>query len=247
MADKSKWAEIRTDFFDEEERCVYVDGWKTSRGDEEGQVIAKIHVDTKEVEYLIENGKTDPYVQKEIQLVLADIEKGQYEIDEYSNAVHDLILALNDAKEWESYDIDSESFISFVCEKAEIDEEMYLTVMKEELAEEFEAFVGEKGLSKKEFLSDAYSKVVHNLILSLNDTGRWECCDIDNYDFIDYVCGRAGISEEKFRMVMKEELGEELEEQIGISIDEKITSARNVIAKDVDEKKEFGKDMEMQK
>ena len=77
-------------FFDEEERCVYVDGWRTDYGDEEGTVIAKVFVDTKEVEYLIEDGKTDSYVQEEISLVMNDIEKGNYKNDNL-NEVDSLI------------------------------------------------------------------------------------------------------------------------------------------------------------
>lgn len=73
------WAEIRNDFYDEEEGKVFIDAWKTDIGDEEGDVIAKVDVKTGEVEYLDEDARTDDYAQEAIDEVLEDIENGVYE------------------------------------------------------------------------------------------------------------------------------------------------------------------------
>lgn len=53
----SKWAEIRNDFYDDEEQKVYIDAWKTSNDNEEGTVIAKVNYKTKKVEYLDNDAK----------------------------------------------------------------------------------------------------------------------------------------------------------------------------------------------
>jgi len=63
---KSKWAEIRCDFFDEIEQKWYVDAWKTNSDNEEGKVIAKISLD-KSIEYLDKDAETDKYAQEIIQ------------------------------------------------------------------------------------------------------------------------------------------------------------------------------------
>lgn len=44
----SKWAEIRSDYYDDEEEKQYVDAWLTDDGNEEGKVIAKINLATKD-------------------------------------------------------------------------------------------------------------------------------------------------------------------------------------------------------
>lgn len=59
----SKWAEIRCDFFNEEEKKYHVDAWKTSDDNEEGKVIAKVDLANDTVEYLDEDAKTDEYAQ----------------------------------------------------------------------------------------------------------------------------------------------------------------------------------------
>ena len=66
----SKWAEIRCDFFDEEEEKYFVDAWKTDNSNEEGIVIAKIDLADGTVEYLDENAKTDEYAQEVIREML---------------------------------------------------------------------------------------------------------------------------------------------------------------------------------
>lgn len=48
----SKWAEIRCNFYDDEEEKWLVDAWLTDDDNEEGTVITKIDLATKTVEYL---------------------------------------------------------------------------------------------------------------------------------------------------------------------------------------------------
>ena len=71
----SKWAEIRNDYYDEEEEKVYIDAWKTCNDNEEGKVIAKIDYKTKEIQYLNETAKTDDYAQEVIIETLNRIDK----------------------------------------------------------------------------------------------------------------------------------------------------------------------------
>lgn len=66
----SKWAEIRSDYYDDEEEKQYVDAWLTNDGGEEGKVIAKIDLATKEVEYLDSDARHDEYAQEVISEVL---------------------------------------------------------------------------------------------------------------------------------------------------------------------------------
>lgn len=65
----SKWKEIKNDYCNEEEKAIYIDAWKTSKGDEEGHVIAKVFNNGK-VEYLNESAKSDDMVQEKIQEAL---------------------------------------------------------------------------------------------------------------------------------------------------------------------------------
>jgi hypothetical protein len=62
------WGEIRTDF--EDEGIVRVDAWTTDDDNEEGKVIAKINVVTKDVEYLDERARINNYAQEAIKEVL---------------------------------------------------------------------------------------------------------------------------------------------------------------------------------
>ena len=59
---KSKWMEIRCDFFDEEEERWLVDAWKTGDDNEEGEVIAKISEDGNVV-YLDAEAEDDEYAK----------------------------------------------------------------------------------------------------------------------------------------------------------------------------------------
>ncbi len=68
----SKWSEIRSNYFDDEEGVQTVDAWLTDDGNENGTVIAKIHLDTKTVDYLDSDAETDEYAQEVINEVLEE-------------------------------------------------------------------------------------------------------------------------------------------------------------------------------
>ena len=68
----SKYSEIRCDFYDEEEEVYCVDAWKTDDGNEEGEVIAKVNLATKEVEYLDPDARYDEYAQEVINEFLEE-------------------------------------------------------------------------------------------------------------------------------------------------------------------------------
>lgn len=76
------WGEVRNNYFDDDERKVYIDAWETADDNEEGTVIAKVNVDTGEVEYLDKRAKSDSYVQEVIGEVLEDIENSVYKDDQ---------------------------------------------------------------------------------------------------------------------------------------------------------------------
>lgn len=64
----SPWAEIRIDYYDEEEQRWLVDAWTSDDDNEEGVSIAKILLgttyETSIIEYLDERAKTDNYAQE---------------------------------------------------------------------------------------------------------------------------------------------------------------------------------------
>lgn len=62
----SKYAEIRSDFVNKEENALYIDAWKTNNPNEEGKILAKIDLDSKEVTYLDKGAKTDDEVKSVI-------------------------------------------------------------------------------------------------------------------------------------------------------------------------------------
>ena len=62
----SKWAEIRTDFVDDDDNFLRVDAWKTDTGDEEGEVIAYIDTLSGRIIYADPDAITDEYAQEEI-------------------------------------------------------------------------------------------------------------------------------------------------------------------------------------
>lgn len=70
---ESKYSEIRINYTDEDENITYVDAWKSPNDNEDGIVIAKIHRNTKEVEYLDTDARYDPYAQEEIKAVLNEL------------------------------------------------------------------------------------------------------------------------------------------------------------------------------
>lgn len=74
----SKWAEIRNDNYDVEERCICIDAWQTLNGNEEGKVIAKVYIDEAKVEYLDEDARTDVYAQEIIDEAVRDKYEGYY-------------------------------------------------------------------------------------------------------------------------------------------------------------------------
>jgi hypothetical protein len=61
----SKWNEITSDYFNEDEQCVYIEGFLTEDENEEGIVIAKVHDDR--IEYTDTDAKTDIYAKEVIQ------------------------------------------------------------------------------------------------------------------------------------------------------------------------------------
>lgn len=66
----SKYAEVRSNYYDDVEEVQTVDAWFSDDDNEEGIVIAKIHLDTKTVDYLDPDAKTDDYAQEVINEVL---------------------------------------------------------------------------------------------------------------------------------------------------------------------------------
>lgn len=80
MSYSSVWSEIRNDFCDEDEKKVYIDAWLSDDGDEEGEVIAKVHVEDKTIEYLDERARKDYYAQEVIKETISGIENGDYEM-----------------------------------------------------------------------------------------------------------------------------------------------------------------------
>ena len=68
----SKWSDIRSDYYDDIEGIQTVDAWLTDDDNEDGKVIAKIHLDTKTVDYLDPDAETDEYAQEVINEVLEE-------------------------------------------------------------------------------------------------------------------------------------------------------------------------------
>ena len=69
---KSKWTDIRCDFFDEEEKRWLVGAWKTGDDNEEGEIIAKIS-ESGEVVYLDAEAEDDEYAKEVIDEKLKDL------------------------------------------------------------------------------------------------------------------------------------------------------------------------------
>lgn len=69
----SKFAEIRSNYVDEDDDITYIDAWLTTNDNEEGTVIAKINNKTKEIEYLDPDARTDNYAQEIIQQVITEL------------------------------------------------------------------------------------------------------------------------------------------------------------------------------
>ena len=70
----SKWAEIRNDFVCEDSHKIYIDAWLTEDDSEEGIVIARIDMNTKNIEYFDDDAKTDDYAQEVVNETLSEID-----------------------------------------------------------------------------------------------------------------------------------------------------------------------------
>lgn len=70
----SKWAEVRNDFVCEDSHKIYIDAWLTDDDNEEGVVIARIDMDTKNIEYFDDDAKTDYYAQEVIKEAIDSIQ-----------------------------------------------------------------------------------------------------------------------------------------------------------------------------
>ena len=70
--------EVRNNFISESEHKVYIDVWYTDDDNEEGINVATVDYLTKEVEYFVEEAKTDPMIQKAIENILDEIDDGYY-------------------------------------------------------------------------------------------------------------------------------------------------------------------------
>ena len=69
----SKWSEIRNDFVCEDFNKIYIDAWLTEDDNEEGVVIARIDMDTKNIEYFDDDAKTDDYAQEIIKETINEL------------------------------------------------------------------------------------------------------------------------------------------------------------------------------
>ena len=67
------WKEIISDYTDEDENNICIDGYKTFDPMESGEVIAKIDILTKEVKYLNSAAKYDKYAQEKIEQVINEL------------------------------------------------------------------------------------------------------------------------------------------------------------------------------
>lgn len=69
---KTEFAEVRCNYFNEDFNCWTVDAWKTDDGDEEGEVVAYIYPNTKEVK-IVAKCLEDEYVLEVIKEKLKEI------------------------------------------------------------------------------------------------------------------------------------------------------------------------------
>ena len=69
----NKWAEVRSDYYDEEEGKFYIDAWKTYDANEEGRVIAKVDYITEKVEYLDYDAVGDRRVHEIVKDIINEI------------------------------------------------------------------------------------------------------------------------------------------------------------------------------
>lgn len=69
----SKWSEIRNDFVCEDSHKIYIDAWLTDDDNEEGVVIARIDMETKNIEYFDNDARTDSYAQEIIRETIMEL------------------------------------------------------------------------------------------------------------------------------------------------------------------------------
>lgn len=70
------FAEIRNDFYDEEENCWYIDGWFTDDESESGVVVARVFSDGRVI-YRKSSYATDAYVLDAVKECQKDIEESE--------------------------------------------------------------------------------------------------------------------------------------------------------------------------
>ena len=64
----SKWKQINNEYFDDVERCVTIDAWKTGNPNEQGKIIAKVYEDKeKGTVYIDKKAESDEYAQEAIR------------------------------------------------------------------------------------------------------------------------------------------------------------------------------------
>lgn len=71
----SIYAEVRNDFYNEEEKKIYIDAWKTGDDNEEGTVVAKIDAVSLAYEFLVPEAENDEKVREAINQALDELEE----------------------------------------------------------------------------------------------------------------------------------------------------------------------------
>lgn len=73
MYETSKWVAIKNDFVCEDSNKIDIDAWLTDDDNEEGKVIARIDMNTQNIEYFDDDAKTDPYAQEIIREAIDEL------------------------------------------------------------------------------------------------------------------------------------------------------------------------------
>ena len=71
---ESKFDEVRSNYYNEEEHATYIDAWETDDPNEDGIVVAKVFDDSR-VEYLVKGFENDPLIAGEIASVLERVKE----------------------------------------------------------------------------------------------------------------------------------------------------------------------------
>lgn len=78
----SKWSEIRNTYFDEDNKCLYIDGYISADDNAEGKVIAKIFTSDEtgktKIDYVDEDAEFDYYAVRMIAEAVTAFEDGEY-------------------------------------------------------------------------------------------------------------------------------------------------------------------------